>query len=241
MRISKQLIIASFALLPILAFSQKRFAFDVRVSPDYTFRYIRSQNDNFVNFPKSYYDESEVGKFNGHVGINVTTELPSRIGFRIGLQFSKMGYSGTGRNGFHNAGRDKQGNLTVTDIQQSLVIDGHTTDYTFLNLPFACRFVFFKGSVSPYIELGIMPSYHIGGSTVYTLEKQQLTIKSDYPNLSLFAHGALGLRFKATESLQFFFQPTLQYVIGKTGKTLNPALVQHLYSIGVELGVSKAF
>jgi hypothetical protein len=109
-----------------------------------------------------------------------------------------------------------------------------------LNIPIACRFLFSEGRIAPYIELGIAPTFHIGGNETLIVGKEQLTVPSYANNFSLFVNCGLGIQFKANESLNLFFQPTVQYQIRKNA-TFTYGVTQRLYSIGTELGVSKTF
>jgi hypothetical protein len=241
MRVSKQLIIASFALLPILAFSQKRFAFDVRVSPDYTYRVMTSSGDPDSDRYKTYFDTDETSSVNGHIGVNVNIKLSSKIWLRTGLQLSKIVYSGVLKNVAQYVSQEKDGKLTTSSGTSVVIrVEERKLDYVFLNIPIACRFLFSESRIAPYVELGIAPAFHIGGNETYIVGKEQLVLPSYANSFSLFVNGGLGIQFKANASLNLFFQPTVQYQIRKNA-TFTYGVSQHLYSIGVELGVSKAF
>jgi hypothetical protein len=204
----KQFIVYCLVLLPIFAFSQKRFALDVRVSPDYTYRVMTSSGDPDSDRYKTYYDTD---------------------------------YSGILKNVAQYVSQEKDGKLTTSAGTAVVVrVEERKLDYVFLNIPIACRFLFSEGRIAPYIELGIAPTFHIGGNETLIVGKEQLTVPSYANNFSLFVNCGLGIQFKANESLNLFFQPTVQYQIRKNA-TFTYGVTQRLYSIGTELGVSKTF
>jgi Outer membrane protein beta-barrel domain len=234
----KKLIISSLALLPFFAFSQNR-TIDFRISPDYTYRVIQAKGTNSY---KTAYDTDETGKINGHVGLNVSFPLTSKIGLRTGLQFSKIGYNGILKNIVENVLQDKDGKLT-TDLRASVTTaraTEHKFQYTFVNMPIACRFVLSNSKISPYLELGIVPTLSIGNTYTVVVGQQRLETTNNKAMFSFLLHGGLGIQYKINEALNFFFQPTIQYQLS-TNDTFDVGLSQHLYSIGTEIGVSKHF
>jgi hypothetical protein len=241
MKILKQLIISCLVLLPFFAFSQKRFAIDVRVSPDYTYRVMKSSGDPDSDRYKTYYDTDETSSINGHLGLNAHFKLASKIWLRTGLQLSKIGYSGVLKNVAVNVSQEKDGKLTRFPSTAVIVrVEKRKLDYIFLNIPVACSFLFSEGRIAPYIELGIAPTFHIGGNETYIVGQEQLVLSSSANTFSLFVNGGLGVQFRANASLNLFFQPTIQYQIRKNA-TFTYGVTQHLYSIGTELGISKTF
>ena len=228
-----------FLLLPIWAFSQKNNAFDVRISPDFTYRvWIKKGTITDIGI-------DEKGKTGWHISLNYNRRLAPKLWLLTGLQGSRMGYSGNFRagNSSQSIYVDDEGKLTTfPGAKKTVKVEKYELEYTFLALPITCRYLFSNGKISPFIELGVAPAFHIGGESTYFAIQQELKVPSDANAFSIFLRGSWGLQFKINETLNVIFQPTVQYQVLKNGSLYNENIYnKHLYSVGLEMGLSKRF
>lgn len=80
-------------------------------------------------------------------------------------------------------------------------------------MPIGCHYLFSDGKISPFIELGVAPTFHIGGNNTYFAIQQELKVPSQANSFSLFLKGGCGIQVKMNETLNFILQPTMQYQI----------------------------
>ena len=203
MKVLKQLIISSLVLLPFLAFSQSRIALDFRVSPDYTYRSWQSKGEY-----QTKYNADEMGDITGHLSLNLNTKLSSKIWLRTGFQLSKLSYKGTLTHVTEEVRQEPNGKLTTWSIASYYVrVDKHQLQYSFLAVPVTCRFLFSDRKISPYLELGIAPNFHIGGKTTHYVSQESLEVASSATKFSLWAYGDWAYNSKSMNHSTPFFNP----------------------------------
>jgi Outer membrane protein beta-barrel domain len=230
----KNLILFCFLTLPFLAFSQSRSSLDYMISPDITYRILSYDGSEKQGIDiKRRNDSAEVSKIGAHVGVGYNVKLSSKIWLKMGLQVSSMGYKRSTKTqwGSQNNNGTFDPNLPG-EPKFSNTIDWYYGVYYF-NLPVIARYEFNENKLSPYFELGLVPSYAVERytNTIYGSQESKMLDESTN-KFAVMLHWGVGVNFKLNEKWKIYFQPTIRYQLNSNTAPIK----EHLYSIGIEFG-----
>ena len=113
------------------------------------------------------------------------------------------------------------------------------TDYWFIEIPLAVRYEFSSPKLSPFIELGISPSYYLTTRTkteteLYTNVDSNRGFNSDFSNVHMVGVASVGVNYNINSKFQFFGQATFRRHFTRL---VEAPVSEHLYNYGTEFGV----
>jgi opacity protein-like surface antigen len=230
----KKLMTLSLLLFPFLMFAQSRSSLDYMFSPDLTYRVQYYDGVEQVGKDiKRMSDSADLSKISTHIGIGYNVKMSSKFWLKMGLQISSMGYRRTlnaqwgsqNNNGTFNPNLPGEPNLPNT-------IDWYYGVYYF-NLPVIIRYELGEQKLSPYFELGLVPSYAVERYFKTVYNRQELkNLDESKNNFAIMLHWGFGVNYKLSEKWKIYFQPTIRYQLNSHTEPIK----EHLYSIGIELG-----
>lgn len=228
-----------FLLVPLVSFGQLNSSIDFITGIEYSYRSLNMDPDS-SSLPFNIIDlrnNRESGKANWRIGINYNKRLSNRFYLKTGLRLASVGYKG-----------EKQTDLRWPSeigpwgyqYDPSLPHEMQLIyDYWFLEIPLAGRYVFLDKKFSPFIEVGISPSYYLTTKTKTITDIGNSTSfsrggNSPFTNLHLVGVLSLGSNFTVNEKMQLFGQATYRRHLSKL---VNASIKEYLYNIGMELGL----
>lgn len=221
-------IILLLAFLPFLTYGQ--FSYN-------------SSIDIVAGLDKNYLQNStsEASNLGYRIGINYNKKLGEKLFLKLGLRGVHISYESFKRTGLLwgsevEAGLE-MGTGPIFDPTLPHEVQ-YFYDYWFLEIPLAIRYELNKNRWSPFIETGLSPNLYLKSSFK---EETDIGGRSFNENervnkIQLVASVSVGVNFAATESLQLFAQPIFRYHLTKLNDFANN---EHLYNIGLEIGVRK--
>jgi len=231
-------------LIPFLSFGQKNQSIDFVGGFDYTYRTLDtdSQEEIFVNLVEDR-NGDEAARANWRVGVNYNKKLTKSIFLKTGLRLASKGYKGETQGGLRwGSQHDGMGGFDPdADPESGFEEVQINTNYWFLSIPIAARFEFNEKKWSPFVEVGLVPSIYLVTRNQQIAEEESSTmsfneIPAGLNRIHFVGFASFGLNYTLNEKLQLFGQPSFRYHI----TTLADApLDEHLYSVGIELGVRK--
>lgn len=224
-------LLSSFTLV-----QAQRSTLDLVGGVDYAYRIL--QGPDSLQAVLDSRDAGESPRLTGRFGINYAIRLTPRTWLKTGLRYVEMGYR------YHND--DLRFGIDPTT--------GSTTDpsgitditirykYQFISVPLAVRHQFSDKKLSPYLELGVAPqwlrdAYTTFGTNISDPVRMDDDPNFDYTKFHVSGFLAAGLNYQLSAQWQGFIQPTLRYHF--TGSTIDTPIEEHLYSIGLELGLRR--
>ena len=110
-------------------------------------------------------------------------------------------------------------------------------DNWFLEIPIIGRYEFSDSRWSPSVEVGISPNLYLNSTIEEKTDIGERTYEGNNINkIQLVASVSFGVNYLLNDNLQFFGQPIFRYHLSKLG---DASLNEHLYNVGVEVGVRK--
>jgi Outer membrane protein beta-barrel domain len=225
----KNLILFCFLTCPLFAFSQSRSSIDYMISPDFTYRYTNTFGNN--SFVQIFSDSIEKPSFGYHIGVNYNHKISKNMYLSGGIQFSKMGYSASLDNLIFASDIDPFSGLPTSAHSLKIYYD-----FQLIAIPIELRYNFNDNKFSPYLKIGLAPTYNLFSRTKSTLdmEDEQIRINNYLLNhFTAFLQIGIGGNLQLNDKWQIFAHQTLHYQLTSLRNTGDKI---HLYSIGLELG-----
>lgn len=210
---------------------------EVIASPEYSFRLL-SNADSEDNPDRT----QERGKFNYRAGINYTYKKSERIWMKTGIRYVRTGYI-------------LQDEDDLMWPQEFDTLTGEYTpdptlphelrlskDYLFIEIPLAARYILQRRNLTTFLEAGFSPHVYLTTRTreitdLYELTEYKREESEEFNKVQLVGTASIGFSYKIGERLQILAQPTFRYHLTKLLLTDSP-IKEHLYNVGVDLGLS---
>ena len=183
------------------------------------------------------------GLVNYRFGLNYNVKIIDKFYLKSGLRFFRTGYS-SGKSDVVWAVPDP----TQNQIQEVEYI----SKYYYLELPIIGRYQFVEKRLTPFIEIGLAPSYYIGSrgkkiTDLYTVENK-IGVDRSFNKLQLVGVISAGANFAMSEKLQLFAQPICRIHINSISTdnkwflhsdSLSLNSSDSFNNFGIELGVRR--
>lgn len=208
-------------------------------SPDYSYRLL-SNADSGDNTAR----EQERGKLNYRAGINYTYKKSERIWMKTGIRFVQTGYI-----------LQDEDNLMWPQEFDTLTGEytpdptlphelRRSSDYLFIEIPLAGRYILRRRNLTTFLEAGFSPHVYLTTRTrevtdLYEHTEYSREENEEFNKIQLVGTASIGFSYKIREGLQILVQPIFRYHLTKLYLTDSPVR-EHLYNVGVELGLSYA-
>lgn len=229
----KYILSVALFLFMISIYGQRKSSVDIATGINHSYRQLSNDSgeelaDRIIDVRKDF----ENAAIRWHLGVNFNHEMSDFFHLRTGVRVSNLGYS--------------IGTLNyITDLNP---MDEGTfkrkENHLFIELPVAVRVEFNNKKFTPFLEMGLAPSWYqatrnkteINAST----ETEWIDYKDgpipDWNEFHLIGSLSGGVNYTVSESWQLFAQPTFRYHITKL---VDAPIGEHLYSIGLEMGARK--
>ncbi len=234
-----RLIIVLILLIPTFGFSQMNQSIDFVSGIELSYRQLTTRsNDQIVGAILESREQEEVMKLNWRIGFNFNRRLTSNLVLRTGLRLASVGYKGEKRTGLKWPSEHDGNGGWVADPnlpRESQLI----YDYWFVEMPIVGRFEMTKKKLSPFIELGILPSYYM---ITRTTQKTDIGTDSQFENgdvhnfnrVHFVGFLSFGMNYSLNDNLQFFGQPAFRYHFTKLA---DAPIAEYLFNCGIEFGI----
>jgi len=226
-------------IIPFLGFCQINQSIDFVNGIEYSYRNLAtSSQDEIMRVIVESRDQTETGKLNWQIGFNYNQRLTNRIFLRTGLRLASVGYKGEKNTDLRWPSEHDGNGGWVADPtlpRESQLI----YDYWFVEMPIVGRFEMTKKKLSPFIELGILPSYYM---TTRTTQKTDIGTDSQFENgdvhnfnrVHFVGFLSFGMNYSLNDNLQFFGQPAFRYHFTKLA---DAPIAEYLFNCGIEFGI----
>lgn len=225
----------------MFGFSQSVSSIDLAGGIEYGYRNLQTNSTEDIH--KQIYEnreEREIGNINWHLGANYNIVLVDQHLLRAGIQFSSLGYKTKELDLLWPSQHDGNGGVI---IDPDLTETAHFNyNYLFFEVPIAYRYEFKnKNKLSPFIELGIIPSLYISTKTKLVTESTTEIEYSDNTNINfnrlhLAGRASLGFNYDISEKLQLFSQLLMRYHLSPIGDAI---INEYLYNMGLGIGIRR--
>jgi len=233
-------IILFFLIIPLFAIGQMNSSIDFVFGIENSYRSLKySSHESIPIDIISQRNDAEEGKNNWRIGFNYNKRLANKFYLKSGIRLASVGYKGgvkddlrwpseIGPNGYMpDPSLPKQ-------IQQIY-------DYRFLEIPIIGRYEFSNKRFTPFIELGISPSYYLTTRITSITDLGTSTISkrggvSTNKNLHFVSVASIGGNYLINNSIQVFGQLAYRYHLTNL---YDAPVTKHLYNYGLEIGVRK--
>lgn len=226
-------------IIPFLGFCQINQSIDFVSGIEYSYRNLATASQNeIMSVILESRDQTETGKLNWRIGFNYNQRLTNRIFLRTGLRIASVGYKGEKNTDLRWPSEHDGNGGWVADptLPRELQL---VYDYWFIEVPIVGRFEMNQKKISPFVELGILPSYYM---TTRTTEKTDIGRNAQFDNgdvhnfnrVHFVGFLSFGMNYSLNDQLQFFGQPAFRYHFSKL---VDAPISEHLLNFGVELGI----
>lgn len=214
-----------FLLSSIISFGQYSSSVDLLAGLNQSYRIY----ENEFTASEMTRNESEIPKFNYHIGVNYNKQISSLLHFKTGLRFVSMGYKTTQRE------------LTFADGSPSTI--QFIYDYLFFEIPINLRLEFPKErSIVPYFEAGLAPNFYVSNRAVQVQDGERRVYErmpsaTDFRIFHLSANVAVGLNYYSNSDTCIFLQAHYKRHISNLVDTGG---FEYQFAYGVEFGVRRS-
>lgn len=203
-------------------------SFDLVTGVNSTFRTL-SDNSATEDTPLDYRNSQDKRKVNYIVGFNLTADINERVAFKTGLRYTEIGY-------FTNSYGSCYGFCGLYGSY-----DNSYFKNKYLEVPLALRIKAEKKSdLTPYIEIGVAPSFLLTQSLGYRQDFANNTrLKNqsyEYSRFHLPATIAIGAEYSFRNQVSFV-QIVNKTGLIKTGADYNERFIE----VGIEAGIRFNF
>lgn len=237
----KRRLILGFLILPIILFSQFDQSIDIVAGIEYSYRRLSTTSeDDLVLRIKEMSDAGQSGKMNWRFGFNYNRKILKRIHLKTGLRLASVGYNGEKKTDLTWITEfDEMGNWTPDPnlAREAQII----RDYWFVTMPIAGRFEMNENRLSPFIELGVFPTYYVTTRTKVITDLETTTgfntiAASRINKLNVVSFISVGMNYSLSDTFQMFAQPIFRYHLTPLA---NKPIKTNLFNYGIELGVRR--
>lgn len=232
----KTTLIATLVLIiPFLGFSQLNQSIDFIGGMDYSYRSLSaSGEDANLMVVIGVRDNNEIGNVSWRVGFNYNLGITSKIFLKTGLRFASVGYQKKKMELRLGNGQSPTEPGLPTEIQTAY-------DHWFTEIPIVARYEINQKKLSPFFELGILPSIFMAGRT---RTKTNLGSDSKFWDTDIYQFNRLhivgfisfGLNYSLNDNYQLFGQPAFRYHFTDL---VDKPIGERLYNFGIEVGVRR--
>ena len=224
-------------IIPAFAFSQVKSTIDFVSGIEYSYRILKTTNDELITNVILDNREGETGKINFRLGFNFNQRLSEKIFLKSGVRLASVGYKGEKRTGLiwgseidPNLGYQLDPNLP----HESQFIH----DYWFIEIPIIGRYEFNNRKITPFIEAGISPNVYITSKTKIKTDISSNVefydeTKLNFNRMHLAVNLSFGLNYQLSPKWILFGQPVFRYHFTKL---VEAPIKEYLYNYGIELG-----
>lgn len=235
----------SFLLLPLFCMCQINTSLDFVAGVDYSYRNMKvNENPSFSDTTiVRIFDENETGTINFRFGFNFNKRISSNFIFKTGLRFTSLGYQRKYGEDELRWGNQQTGGVFNPDIpSEQPEISNFIYNYLFLEIPLVARYEFSQKKFTPFIELGVAPSFFLKTRhKIISDNGTQIVDNNDsqdgYSNINFVGVVSFGGNYAINEGLQLFAQPTFRYQLTRLYKT--GSVREYLWNAGLEVGLRK--
>lgn len=169
--------------------------------------------------------------------------LSDRWHLRTGVTITAMGYKTPKISEFQwgdQVNEDFEFDPTIPTMEPGGFSEIHFV-YTrhFIGIPIAVRHELNARKLTPFIEGGVVPSYLLSAKSKHVTDVNTRTYNDPYHSqhdFHLVGYISAGVQYAPASGFQWFAQPIFRYHFIAT---VDAPIKEHLYSVGVELGVRK--
>lgn len=232
-------LIAILTLLPFLVFSQINLSVDLVTGIEYSYRSLRTSRVDPIVISILDGRNVETGKSNWRFGLNYNKRISAKFFLKTGLRLASIGYKGEKKIGLRWGSEiTSMGWIPDPSLAHEIQL---IHDYLFIELPIVGRYEFKGKKLSPFIELGVAPSYYLTTRTkkITDIGNESTFQKSPAPHfnsLQVVGLFSMGINYNLNENIQLFGQPIIRYHFSKL---IEAPIEEHLYNFGIELGLRK--
>lgn len=233
----KHLLILFITILSLNASGQTseqitKISIGFTLSPDYSFRTIKSNDDNSTTRQTiKDRNDREIAKFGYSTGLNITFHFSNHIGLETGVQYANKGY------------KTKEMDLIFEQPDPSPPKKATIVySYQYLGIPIIARFTFGKSKIRFTSGAGIMTNFLINTKNTAhykyangKTEKKSETYAADFKKVNFSPLLSLGVDYKISDKIHVSAEPTFKF-----GQILTeaPPIKENLWSAGLVFGVS---
>ncbi len=233
----------SLLLFPLFCIGQTKTSLDFVAGIDLGYRNLNSTNDD----PSSgnmlviaLRNDIEIKNLNLRFGFNINQKITDHIFLKTGLRFATVGY------------KSKKQDLIFGDQVLAQLINPDTVitfssmqlfyNYLFFEVPLIGRYEFNQKKFSPFVELGVAPSFYLKSRNKQVLDGETKILEEDgdlynYSKIHLVGVLSFGASYQLSDGTQLFAQPTFRYHLTRLVKDVP--IKENLWNIGLELGLRK--
>ena len=241
----KNLITLCLLCFSTFAIGQKNASIDLVGGAEFGYRTLGGKDSDGV--PVSIIIESrerETIKFGYRFGLNYNQRLSKKIFLKTGLRVANQGYTSGKMTGLRWTNELQEGEngefIYVPDPSLPHEIQ-FFYEYWFLEIPLIARYEFNEKRWSPFVEAGLSSNIYLRARTRQVTDLSDskysnIEVGDSFNKIQLVGNASFGVNFEATESFRIFAQSVFRYHLTKT---VDSAVKEHLYNVGIEVGVRK--
>lgn len=242
----KNLITLCLLCFSTLTFSQNNASIDLVGGVEFGYRSLSGDHSDDVPVGLILETrERETGKFGFRFGFNYNQRLSKKIFLKTGLRVANLGYTSGKITGLR-WGSEIQNAIDngLTEIVPDPSLPREVQffyEYWFLEIPIIGRYEFNEKRWSPFVEVGLSPNIYLDARTKQKTDLgdakyNHVEVGDAFNKFQLVGSASFGVNFAATESFRIFAQSVFRYHLTKT---VDSAVKEHLYNVGLEVGVRK--
>ena len=233
-------IILIILVLPICSFAQFNSSIDLIAGFEYSYRSLNLSSD--ANLPIDIIalrNSKETGKLNWRFGLNYNRRLSTNIFLKTGIRLASVGYKGEKLTDLRWPSEiGSSGYMLDPSLPHEMQL---VYDFWFIEIPLAGRIEFSDKKLSPFIEVGVSPSYYLSSRTKSITDLETTTTSqrggnSPYSNLHLVGVISLGTNYSINDKMQIFGQATYRRHMTRL---VDAPIQEYLFNYGMELGVRR--
>ena len=219
-------------------FNAKKFSLGILFSPDFDYRYLHIENDEFNMVQLR--NDLETARLGFSAGIVVHYQIKKRLALESGIRLFDKGY----KYEMNNKGLvDMDGNLYTDDpaIPEELKSEDH---FYYLGIPVKLNYYFLQRKISLFVSAGVSTDFFLSGKTKRIMkfedrtEIQKYDQDGDFNNVNFTGLAGLGLEINVLQKLKLRVEPTFRYSFTPV---IDAQVKEHLYSFGANIVLLRDF
>ena len=234
----KQLVVI-LLFLPLTLLSQssdipvnKKFFIGLNFSPDYSYRHLTKNEDDFTDgewkYVKNIQDSIFIPKYGYTAGISFGYQINKKVNIETGIVYSNKGYKTISTE-------------TVYDFYRPPEKAQSILSYTYLGIPLKANFIFFDDRIQLIMGVGATLDILLRKSVKVTPDNptdrfpiQKKYIEYDYNKINVSPIVSIGVKYDITSRMSLRAEPTFRYSILKLDD--KSYVETHLWNAGLNIG-----
>lgn len=241
----KNILLLSFLMIPaffINASSQstdtlrtRKFSIGINFSPDYSYRRLYLEDDEF-GFVE-HRNETESPRFGFTTGLTASYHLNSRFALESGLQFSDKGdkYEASKEDFYYGDGFYIEDDPAIPDNWKTI------SHYYYLGIPLKLNYYVLQKGVKLFFSAGFSTDFYVGNQLKTTWEFSDRTERDtnkmeteDFNKVNITGLAGFGIEADISKRVRFRFEPIFRYSFTPI---IDATMKGYLYSIGANVAL----